>query len=370
MAEKLNKKRMSIISSSKGVKDFSTSSRFTQLVWWTNIFFLVVCLAGVTQFLKISFLSGLIIGVGFAAFLLYQRTKYVEQSLKHARIINFVILFATILVVSYYLWGSLLRGRTLNIAEYTVVLFFLLGLAAVGILLRMADADNLSKQDKEVRIRHIMSGPSLFLSFCVAAILTDLSLILFFILKSGEGVGFVYQKFLQRGIIPPICLVLFYWETVLLLGKYYLGRRTLAILPANKLDDNELILLWREYRKAQKTKATQEFLVKKFVEQAWQANETFYFFPRYINWAIPILGFIGTVLGISLAAGEIGNLVGSANINIGDSINAAMEPLGIAFDTTLIALSLSVFLAFIYTLLQRWEEQRFLFLEEHITRIK
>ena len=337
-----------------------------------NIFFLVICLSGLTRFLTISFLSGLGIGLGCAAFLFYQRTKHAQQSLKYARTINWAVLFTTIVVVSYYLWNSLLRGHTFPIAEYMVVLFFLLGLSAVGILLKMVDTAAAAAHDEESRIRDIMSGPSLFLSFCVAAILADLTLIIFFLLDKGEGLNFVYQKFLRRGIIPPVCLVLFYWEAMLLLGKYYLGRKTLRVMSLQESGDNELIILWREYRKVQPTKsqASQESLIKKFVDLAWQANETFYFFPRYINWAIPILGFIGTVLGISLAAGEIGNLVGSANLNIGESINAAMQPLGIAFDTTLIALSLSVFLAFIYTILQRWEEQRFLFLEEHITRLR
>ena len=352
----------------------SPLDRFTQLVWGTNLFFLVACLATLTQFLTITFIPGSILGVVCAVFLSYRyRTFNMRNSLKYALVINFAVLYITVLVVSYFLWNTLLREKALNIAEYIVVLFFLLGLGSVGLLLRMAYATGTQQVSTERRMKDIMSGPSLFLSFCVAAILTDLTLIVFFILNEGKELAFLREKFLQRGIIPPLCLVLFYWECVLLLGKYYMGQRSFrSSVATDSLATNELVLLWQEYKKTQRTKTnvSQANLLQKFVDMAWQANESFYFFPRYINWAIPILGFIGTVLGISLAAGEIGNLVGSSSLNIGDSINAAMRPLGIAFDTTLIALSLSVFLAFVYTLLQRWEEQRFLFLEEYIAQTK
>ena len=354
-------------------ENFFSPDRFAQLVWGTNLFFLVACLAALTQFLTITFIPGAILGVVCAVFLYYSRRTFdIRNSLKYALVINFAVLYITVLVVSYFLWNTLLREKTLNIAEYIVVLFFLLGLGSVGLLLRMADA-GAQQANTEKRIKDIMSGPSLFLSFCVAAILTDLTLIVFFILNEGKELAFLREKFIQRGVIPPLCLVLFYWECILLLGKYYMGQKSFRPnVTADSLARNELVLLWQEYKKTKrtKTKVSQENLLQKFVDMAWQANESFYFFPRYINWAIPILGFIGTVLGISLAAGEIGNLVGSSSLNIGDSINAAMRPLGIAFDTTLIALSLSVFLAFLYTLLQRWEEQRFLFLAEYISQSK
>lgn len=332
------------------------------LVWVTNLFFLVACLATLTQFLAITFVPGLMIGLAFAAFLHYYQRKE-GKALGLALMVNFVVLYATVILVSYFLWNNLLREGTLAIAKYIVVLFFLLGLGAIGLLLRLGQGDE--RSTTESRVKDIMSGPSLAISFCVAAILTDLNLIIFFVINEETQLVFLREKFLERGLIPPLCLVLFYWEAILLLGKYYISRKSLTIGA-----DNELVLLWKKYKKAQQVKPSQENLARKFVDLAWQANESFYFFPRYINWAIPILGFIGTVLGISLAAGEIGNLVGSNSVNIGDSINAAMRPLGIAFDTTLIALSLSIFLAFMYTLLQRWEEHRFLFLEDTIAAIK
>lgn len=64
---------------------------------------------------------------------------------------------------------------------------------------------------------------------------------------------------------------------------------------------------------------------------------------RYLLWAIPSLGFIGTVLGISQAL-MIAN---------GKDMKAITATLGVAFDTTLVALILSIILMWLFHDLQR-----------------
>lgn len=61
---------------------------------------------------------------------------------------------------------------------------------------------------------------------------------------------------------------------------------------------------------------------------------------RVIVWAIPILGFLGTVIGITLA---IANLSPQA---LEDSLPEVTAGLGVAFDTTALALGLSILLMF------------------------
>ena len=61
---------------------------------------------------------------------------------------------------------------------------------------------------------------------------------------------------------------------------------------------------------------------------------------RIIIWAIPILGFLGTVIGITLA---VANLAPSA---LEDSLPKVTAGLGVAFDTTALALALSIVLMF------------------------
>ncbi|MCH8829006.1 MAG: MotA/TolQ/ExbB proton channel family protein, partial [Planctomycetes bacterium] len=72
---------------------------------------------------------------------------------------------------------------------------------------------------------------------------------------------------------------------------------------------------------------------------------------RTITWAVPILGFLGTVIGITLA---ISNLTPE---QLDTSLNAVTSGLGVAFDTTALALALSVVLVFTSFLVERAEQQ-------------
>ena len=76
--------------------------------------------------------------------------------------------------------------------------------------------------------------------------------------------------------------------------------------------------------------------------------ESSYSLLRYIAWAIPSLGFIGTVLGIGAALAQAGMAV--------EDIELVTKPLGMAFDTTLIALLESIVLMFFMHSMQHKEE--------------
>lgn len=77
-----------------------------------------------------------------------------------------------------------------------------------------------------------------------------------------------------------------------------------------------------------------------------------------IVWAIPILGFIGTVTGLSGAIGGFGAALGTdASV---DSLRESLAPvtanLGIAFDTTFVALVLAMAVQMLVVLLRKQEE--------------
>jgi biopolymer transport protein ExbB/TolQ len=74
---------------------------------------------------------------------------------------------------------------------------------------------------------------------------------------------------------------------------------------------------------------------------------------RYIAWAIPAIGFIGTVRGI-------GDALSQAHRAVTGDISGVTEGLGVAFNSTLIALLLSIFLMFLMQQLQRVQERRVL----------
>lgn len=78
-----------------------------------------------------------------------------------------------------------------------------------------------------------------------------------------------------------------------------------------------------------------------------------------IVWAIPILGFIGTVVGLSGAIGKFGFVL-NAESDIGslkDGLAPVTENLGIAFDTTFLALVLAMGIQLFVTLLRKREER-------------
>lgn len=98
------------------------------------------------------------------------------------------------------------------------------------------------------------------------------------------------------------------------------------------------------------------------------ASESSYAVPRILVWAIPLLGFIGTVLGISSAVnGFNGFLDNSAEIDqIKEGIGTVTSGLAVAFDTTLLALLLSVVVMIPLVLVERMESQLLLATEIYI----
>ncbi len=83
-----------------------------------------------------------------------------------------------------------------------------------------------------------------------------------------------------------------------------------------------------------------------------------YAISKVFLWAIPILGFIGTVLGISEAiSGFSSGTAGSDDMDaLMSSIDKVTGGLGVAFDTTLLALVLSIFISFPIAGMQKAEE--------------
>jgi len=80
---------------------------------------------------------------------------------------------------------------------------------------------------------------------------------------------------------------------------------------------------------------------------------------RYIAWAIPAIGFIGTVRGI-------GDALSQAHKAVTGDISGVTEGLGVAFNSTLIALLLSLVLMFLLHNLQLMQERLVLEAETYL----
>jgi hypothetical protein len=72
---------------------------------------------------------------------------------------------------------------------------------------------------------------------------------------------------------------------------------------------------------------------------------------RYLTWAIPILGFLGTVVGITEAIANI------SPEQLTNSITGVTDGLAVAFDTTAIALGYSIAIMFFSFVLDRKEQR-------------
>jgi biopolymer transport protein ExbB/TolQ len=98
------------------------------------------------------------------------------------------------------------------------------------------------------------------------------------------------------------------------------------------------------------------------------ASEASYLFPRVLIWAIPLLGFIGTVVGISQAVnGFSGFLKKAEQIDqIKDGIGTVTNGLAIAFDTTLLALFVSILVMIPLVLVERYETKLLLAIDVFI----
>lgn len=75
-----------------------------------------------------------------------------------------------------------------------------------------------------------------------------------------------------------------------------------------------------------------------------------YAFVRFIAWVIPILGFLGTVIHFTMAISQV------TPEQLEHSLSAVTGALGVAFDTTALALSLSIVLMFFIFVVERSEK--------------
>lgn len=109
--------------------------------------------------------------------------------------------------------------------------------------------------------------------------------------------------------------------------------------------------LWRAVRDVNDRQASDHLdgYMKDLAEQDADESHASFALTRVIAWAIPILGFLGTVIGITIA---IANITPS---QLEESLPDVTAGLAVAFDTTAIALVLSMILIFMLLVVERLE---------------
>lgn len=220
-----------------------------------------------------------------------------------------------------------------------------------------------------------------FISLGIAAIVTAIFL---FALLPFHGQRFS-DIFLKRGWVNYAEVLLFIWGFVILFMKWKRTQRQrrammLDIVPAklgseitshsvggfidhiyklpNRLRDSLMVNRIRKglelFEKRNSNAEVSAFLGSQSDIDANRISGSYTLLKVFL-WAIPILGFIGTVQGLSTAVSSLS--AGSTDPEaLKASINNLTGGLGVAFDTTLLGLILSMILSFPMAIMQREEE--------------
>ena len=268
-------------------------------------------------------------------------------------------------------WEVIFDGAS-SVRTGTLMPMFICALALYAVVIWLDGVTSETDASLDA-IASFIVGPRLVVSFITAVVLCSATLLLLeSIAASFESATSITKRFLTRGPIPPCTLLLFYWGVLILIGKWW-----------NSIFMHRAVADWK-----QGIDATRLNTVNKLIENVtelseetegidnhltflWRRHDESFVIPRYLSWVVPLLGFIGTVLGISLAADGIRGLIASdAGITgLSTELGSAIAPLGIAFDTTLIALSLSAVLTGLQFLVQRREERTLATLELQLSEL-
>jgi len=251
-----------------------------------------------------------------------------------------------------------------------------------------------ARQDIEQRFRFRggrFTDTNAAFTFALAAIFTSLA---FFLLwgfaELAIGVSLV-DKFLQRGAIPAVITFFFFWAIAILLVKrmklaYQRSLLTVAVIPPergfaltpetapaclkkiqNLVDAPEFFLLIHRVEVALSNLSNvgnisdvSAILSSQSEKDERMVASSFNLVAGFI-WAIPVFGFIGTVIGLADAIQGFGaTLQLSTDLEaIKSSMTLVVQGLSTAFDTTLLALIAAVVLQIILNF-QKRKEIRFL----------
>ncbi len=325
-------------------------------------------LAALAYVLFFQVFPAAVLGLFLAALpLLMHKAMPKINVLAFLEIIGFMLLLVVAIATSYLAYAQTLIGENIPFQSSLPLLLGSVGLYAFYLLLNRIRAEDRDLSVPE-KLSMLFSGPPLVLTLAMAFTVSAYVLLSFNYLGfSVPDWKFLGDKFLERGVIPPITLLLFSWGLLLLINKsYFIRRERRALAKAER--DHQSTLLESFYQSVQENGFGK---LDSYFELVWRKSADFYVIPRYLNWAIPILGFIGTVLGISLAADGIQRIFNSGQglAPLSSQLGNAISPLGIAFDTTLIALSLSVVLMLFQTVLQRQEDNLIMHFENRIRNL-
>ncbi|MDR1053283.1 MAG: MotA/TolQ/ExbB proton channel family protein [Planctomycetaceae bacterium] len=111
-------------------------------------------------------------------------------------------------------------------------------------------------------------------------------------------------------------------------------------------------------------------ILRSYNDQDIEWVETSYSLLNGFLWAIPVLGFIGTVEGLSKAIGTFGNVLanGANTAALTSSLQSVTGGLATAFETTLVALIFALTLHLLATAMKKTEEELLIACSEYCSQ--
>ncbi|MCH2203817.1 MAG: MotA/TolQ/ExbB proton channel family protein [Fuerstiella sp.] len=265
-----------------------------------------------------------------------------------------------------------------------------------------SDGQQLSWDRSDIEQRCLFPGNrftrvNTLLSFLLAVVLTTG----FYGMLVAVSGSILHRKFIGQGPIPPAIAFLSSWclaivflksrklalqkrcvrmqiipdEPDFVLSPSTVDRVTDRMLklvddPKNFVLFNRIAIALSNLRNIGRVSDVDEIL-RSQAESDEAISESSYVLLNGFVWAIPILGFIGTVLGLSVAIGEFGSVM-SASSEGADALLPALKKvtggLGVAFDTTLEALVAALVIQILVTFLRKSEQEFLDDCSEYCTR--
>ncbi|MGA8027960.1 MAG: MotA/TolQ/ExbB proton channel family protein [Bryobacteraceae bacterium] len=189
-----------------------------------------------------------------------------------------------------------------------------------------------------------------------AVALSAVSFVILILLQQHFGEGLRYQERFFGHWTRFVCILLAFWSLSILFTKWRdLVRRARS---KDNLVAARVEKLIEQFQASQDSAAVAAALNTQS-ETAQADLESGYAPVRVFAWTIPVLGFIGTVLGAGQAVGGFANfLLTSAQQpdEVRRAVAAATSNLAFALETTLIAVLLTVIVAVFYFLLLQREK--------------
>lgn len=246
------------------------------------------------------------------------------------------------------------------------------------------------RRDFEARVGFRSSGATdvnAWLSGLIAAALTAITYTVLYVLPTN----YVTLMFIERGPTQHAAVFLGFWcATILTIKHKKLRLQSMALTrditphsnnfvlssqTADQIiekihenaDDPERFMVYQRILTAISNLknlgrvSDVDEILKSLAERDENVHETSFGLLNGFLWAIPVLGFIGTVLGLSVSISNFSGLLDSKNrmSDIVDSLKEVTAGLSTAFETTLVALVIALVLQ-LWMTVQKNAEERFL----------